>query len=109
MVRAQVPPRALKVLEILEEAKATAAARAQGEWVGTMELARQVGLNFKVGINKLDHKKKPWKGLGFTIEREPDAGSSNYWRYRLAAYPQGWGAKDVPTVDGQERLFGTGA
>lgn len=105
MTRDQVPPRALKILAILEEAKNNSAGRKAGPWVGTMELAEKVGLNFKVGINKLEHKKKPWLGLGFRIDREPQKGPSNYWRYRLASYPENWGVKEDMSLKAQPALF----
>jgi len=91
MTRDQVPPRARKVLEILEEAKNFSAQRTNGPWVHTMELVKEIGINFKVGLIKLQHKKKPWLGLGFVIDRKPIEGPENYWLYRLASYPGGFG------------------
>ncbi len=94
-----------KVLEILEEAKGYSQVRRDGSWVGTMELVKRFGISFKVGINKLEHKKKPWLGYGFRIDREPEEGPSKNWRYRLAAYPENWGVKEDMSLKKQPALF----
>lgn len=106
MTRDQIPGRPRKVLEILEEAKNFSSARDNGPWVHTMELVKKVGINFKVGMIKLQHKKKPWLGYGFVIDRMPDPKDGTYWLYRLAQYPENFGKREVFPKVKQESLFG---
>ncbi len=105
MTRYQMQERARKILEILEEAKNYSGGRRNGSWVGTMEFVKKFGISFKVGINKLEHKKKPWLGYGFRIDRAPEDGPTKNWRYRLASYPEKWGVKEDMSLKAQPTLF----
>lgn len=81
--------RAVKVLTLLEGAKETAKARRFGEWVPTTEFVDKVGINFKVGLIELHHKRRPEKGAGFVIQRKKQETSDDY-QYRILKFPVGW-------------------
>lgn len=89
MMRTPLSGRAVKVLEILEEALANVRGRRFGPFVSTAEFVEKVGINFKVGLIELEHKRKPSNGAGFIIERKQQDESEDY-KYRIVNYPAMW-------------------
>lgn len=82
------------VLEMLEHRAETHPINGMFGWLPGPYLEEEIGINWKVGLNKLEHKKKPIKGLGFKIGRRPMRDGSKQWKYRLEAYPINWDVKD---------------
>lgn len=107
------------MLEMLEHRAETHYINKMGGWLPGPFLEEEIGINWKVGLNKLEHKKKPMLGLGFKIARQPMRDGSKQWRYRLEAYPINWNPGDQvdlshvqeatpkpkPIARGQQGLF----
>lgn len=119
MDRVSLKKRPCDVLEMLEHRAETHCINKMGGWIPGPFMEKEIGINWKVGLNKLEHKKKPLLGLGFKIAREHMRDGSNQWRYRLVAYPINWNPGDQvdlshiqevkpkakPVVKGQQPLF----
>lgn len=119
MDRVDVDKRPASVLTMLEARAEARTHHNHWEWMPGPILEREIGINWKVGLNKLEHKKKPHLGLGFKIGRRPIKDGSGQWKYRLEAYPINWDRMDrvsllhiqevkpkaKPVVKGQQPLF----
>ncbi len=123
MDRLDLDSRAAAVLEMLEHRAETHPINHMQGWLDGPYLQDEIGINWKVGLNKLEHKTKPLLGKGFKIERAAKRDGSKQWRYRLVAYPLNWDSKDrvdlvhiqeetkqpKPIPRGQQGLFSASA
>ncbi len=82
------------MLEMLEHRAETHCINKMGGWIPGPYMEEKIGINWKVGLNKLEHKTKPLSGLGFKIARQALRDGSKQWRYRLEAYPINWRSED---------------